>query len=408
MRWLVLTSSTGTGHNMRADSLARWTRDTLGEGAVQFHTQQVLEETHRVYRFGVGLYNFIQRRAPWLHHVYFNYLEIAGMHRNAGRILGRQRFRTLLREFRPDRIVSVHAHTNHGFFDLARQVAAEDRLLPPTCVTYCGELFAGYGFSRHWTNPRADGFIGATEEVCAAARAVGTPPERIVHGGFLLRPPFYQSPAELEPAADALARELELRRDRFTLLLSTGQAGANNHAAIVEQLASTDCQLQVIALCARRADTAASLERLASVAPRLRIRALGPADPARMATLKYLASAVLARPGTGATSEAIQLGVPLIHNGIGGIMPQELITVQYCKQHACALTARTPAEVAAAVLRIKREPGLAEGLRQRLAVARPAGRPGQIVDWIARRQPVGPANTAHPFGAPPVESGLAP
>jgi processive 1,2-diacylglycerol beta-glucosyltransferase len=101
-----------------------------------------------------------------------------------------------------------------------------------------------------------------------------------------------------------------------------------------------------------------------------------------LAGLKRLASAVVARPGTGATSEAIQLGAPLIHNGIGGIMPQELITVQYCKQHQCALVARNAAEVAAAALRLKNEPGLAADMRARLARARPAGRPEDIVRWI--------------------------
>ncbi len=390
-RWLLLTSSTGTGHNMRAASLTHWAESELG-GRIELRTHHVLEATHKVYRFGVGFYNFIQRRAPWFHHVYFNYLEIAGMHRHARRILGKDRFTSLVADYRPHRLVSVHAHTNHGFFDLAREASDAGGFAAPACMTYCGELFAGYGFSRHWTNPRADGFIGASEEVCAAARAVGTPLERILHGGFLLSAPFYQSEAELDASADALARELKLRRDRFTLLLSTGLAGANNHSEIVRGLADSDATMQVIALCAHREDTRAVLARLAAAAPRLTIRALGPAEPPRMAALKRLASAVLARPGTGATSEAIQLGVPLIHNGIGGIMPQELITVQYCKQHGCSLVARTPAEVVAAALRLKSEPALAESLRASLGAARPAGRPADIVRWIAERG--APANHA--------------
>ena len=380
-RWLLLTSSTGTGHNMRADSLTRWTQTTLGD-AVELRTHHALEDTHRVYRFGVEFYNMIQRHAPWFHHVYFNYLELAGMHRRGSRILGRDRFSTVVRDYRPHRIISVHAHTNHGFFDLAREAATADRTPEPACITYCGELFAGYGFSRHWTNPRADGFIGASAEVCAAARAVGTPPESILHGGFLLRPPFYETPSALDSAATDLATELRLDRATFTLLVSTGQAGANNHPAILRALAASGQQLQVIFLCASRDDTRRELELLAAAHPALTVRPLAAADPARMAALKHLASAVVARPGTGATSEAIQLGTPLIHNGIGGVMPQELITVQYCKQHRCALLARTPTEVAAAALRLKNEPGLAAGMRTRLALARPPGRPEQIARWI--------------------------
>jgi processive 1,2-diacylglycerol beta-glucosyltransferase len=209
----------------------------------------------------------------------------------------------------------------------------------------------------------------------------------LLHGGFLLRPAFYQDEPALDSAAAALATELGLRRERFTLLLSTGLAGANNHAAILHRLARSGAELQVVALCAHREDTRATLARLAAAAPRLVLRALGPQEPARMAALMRLASAVLARPGTGATSEAIQLGVPLIHNGLGGIMPQELITVQYCKQQGCALVARNADEVVSAALRLQREPHFAAGLRARLSAARPPGRPAQIVRWLAGLAP---------------------
>lgn len=383
-RWLLLTSSTGTGHNMRADSLGHWARTTLGDDRVEIRVQHALEGTHRVYGFGVGLYNVIQRHAPWLHHVYFNYLEIAGMHRSASRILGADRFKAAVREFRPHRVISVHAHTNHGFFELARLAAQEGGFDAPSCLTYCGELFGGYGFSRHWANAAADGFIGATPEICAAARAIGLVRERTFPGGFLLRPPFYQSEAELRAQADEMAAELSLRPDAFTVMVSTGLAGANNHPHILAALAASGPEpLQVIMLCGRRTDTRIKLKRLAEQHPHLTVRALGPTDPNRMAALKSLASVVIARPGTGTTSEAIQLGVPLIHNGIGGIMPQELITVQYCKQHHCALVARTPRDIAATVRRLQRDPALTASIRNGLIAARPAGRPRDIVHWIA-------------------------
>ena len=45
------------------------------------------------------------------------------------------------------------------------------------------------------------------------------------------------------------------------------------------------------------------------------------------------ADAIVTRPGTGTTSEAILCGCPIIFNGIGGIMPQEWITVKYARSH---------------------------------------------------------------------------
>lgn len=380
MRWLILSSATGTGHNMRAASLEQWVAATYGD-SVQTHTHRVLEKTHRLYSFGVGLYNFIQRNCPRLHHVYFNYLEFAGMHRRGQKILGGDRFSKFVREWRPDRVISVHAHTNHGFFDLARNArAGEGRAASLRCITYCGELYGGYGFSRHWANPRADGFIGATVETCAAAAAVGMDSGKIYEGGFLLRSRFYLPADMLEQEAVALARQLEIDRSAFTLLLSTGLAGANNHLPILKHLAASGRRLQVIALCARNGETRRRIEHFAQQHPQLTVRALGQTE--QMPALQSLASVIVARPGTGATSEAIQLGCPIIHNGIGGVMPQELITVQYCRFHQCGSVGRTPREIADRVVQLIDNPGELAAQRARLRSARPKGHPEQICRWI--------------------------
>ena len=81
---------------------------------------------------------------------------------------------------------------NHGYFEAARAFLGRDRV---RCVTYCGELAGGYGFSRNWVNPEADLFIGPVAETCEAAIALGMPKEKTKVGGFLLRPEFYRSAA---------------------------------------------------------------------------------------------------------------------------------------------------------------------------------------------------------------------
>ncbi len=376
MRWLILTSSTGTGHNMRAESLKQWAESVYGD-RVEVRILHALEDTHPVYKFGVGFYNFVQRNVPWFHHAYFNYLEIAGMHRHCERILGAERFMEIVSEWKPDRVISVHAHTNHGYFQLVRQALPKHSV---RCVTYCGELFGGYGFSRHWANPYADAFIGATREICAAAKAVGTSDDRVYEGGFLLRAPFYRDEHSTQDRAHDLARELELDPEAFTLLLSTGQAAANNHLPILKRLAATGRRMQVIALCSHNARLKHVIERFAAKNPQLTIRALP--HTTKMRALKRLASLVVARPGTGATSELIQMGTPFVHNAIGGVMPQELITVQYCLRHRCSLIARKPEEVVRHAVKLLDSPGTLKRLRERIAKARPAGHPEQIIRFI--------------------------
>jgi len=136
---------------MRARAFQEWAQaEPCFDLSVQLH--RPLEKSHPVYAFGVWLYNWIQRTAPYLHHAYFNFLEVVPIVRTR-KPLGAAKYRQVLTELRPDVLISVHDSLNHGFFEYAREVLGKDRV---KCITYCGELSGGYGFSRHWVNPSAD------------------------------------------------------------------------------------------------------------------------------------------------------------------------------------------------------------------------------------------------------------
>ncbi len=379
MKVMILTSATGSGHNMRARALALWAEKER-EASWQVSIHEALESTHPMYRLGVETYNVIQRRAPWAHHLYFNFLDLASMHRRAGGILGRQVFQNRVAEERPDIVLSVHGHTNHGFFDLARSALPGKR---PLCVTYCGEMFGGYGLSRHWINPQADGFIGAVPEICdAAVRDHGMPEAKTHCGGFLLRPPFYEEPEREEDRAQRMA-DLGLDRGRFTLLLSTGDAGANNHLAFLDALEAARLPLQVIALCGRNEATQKQVHQWASHQGReVRVVALG--FQKDMHHLMRSVSAMVARPGTGATSEAILTGCPLIHNGLGGIMPQEWITVKFCRAHGFQHVIRSPRQLAQTARTWMDNPDLLASMRRRMASACPSPRPKELLTYLEK------------------------
>ena len=106
-RILILSSSTGGGHDMRARSLVAWCERQ--EAAIDCTRYQALEASSKVYQFGVALYNSIQKHCPALHHLYFNYLEVFHVSAHESLLLGKQRFIELLETSQPDCIVSVHA-----------------------------------------------------------------------------------------------------------------------------------------------------------------------------------------------------------------------------------------------------------------------------------------------------------
>jgi processive 1,2-diacylglycerol beta-glucosyltransferase len=331
MRVLILTSSTGGGHNMRARSFIEWSRLERPQ-RMQARMHKALESTNEFLAFGVRAYNWIQRTYPGLHNVYFNLLEVAAPCDRPAKIYGQDRFRRVLDDHEPDLVLSVHGFLNHGFFDIVR------RHLPEVpCVTYCGELFGRYGFSRHWVNPRADMFIGAVDETCQRARELGMPEGATAVGGFLLHPAFYQVPQSADEQRHFLGANLSLDPDRFTLLLSTGDNGANNHVALLTSLRelllpSVRAKIQIVALCGRSDQTFQEVREWSKANPEILVRPLPFADAFHMSRLLQCANAVVVRPGTGSTSEAIQSGCPIVFNGIGGFMPQERITLRYARR----------------------------------------------------------------------------
>jgi processive 1,2-diacylglycerol beta-glucosyltransferase len=350
---------------MRANAFAAWAQ-TMRELRMETRLNWPLESSHPIYRFGVGLYNWIQRRAPFLHHIYFNFLELFPPCRSAGALLGADKFRAALDEFRPDILLSMHGSLNHGYFEAARAFLGRDRV---RCATYCGELYGGYGFSRNWVNPTADLFIGPVIETCEAAIACGMPKEKTKVGGFLLRPEFY------EPATDATPH------DDFVLLLSASSRGANNHIAFLEALKRSRVDIEVRVLCGKSVATLAQVQKWSEQNKSARVRIIR--FDANIAPLLRSVSAIVARPGVGTTCEAIIAGCPLLLNCLGGTMPQERITVAFCRKHGLAQTLYSPDELARIVRLWKSDGSETTAIRRNMEAIRPKTHPREIVAAVA-------------------------
>lgn len=370
MRILILTSSTGGCHDMRARAFTEWAQAEPQLGiAVESH--HPLEDSHWLYAFGVGLYNRIQRTAPLLHHAYFNFLEAASVIRTTTP-LGADRFRAVLERARPDVVLSVHDSLNHTFFDFARAVLGRDHV---RCVTYCDELHGGYGFSRHWVNPAADLFIGVVPETCEAAVRWGMAPEKIFVGGFMTRRFFY----EADGNAQCNPRE-------FTLLLMASGHGAQNHIVFLEALKRQRVDANVVALCGASAKTARAITTWAAANPSLPVQVLP--HNTNIGQLMRSVSAVVARPGAGVCSETIVSRCPLLINTLGGLMPQELINVKFFRKHGIANVIHHPDDLARIAAEWKTHPSLLETMRQRMDAVCPRNGPREILRRIAEmKQP---------------------
>ena len=269
-------------------------------------------------------------------------------------------------------------------------------------MTYCGELFGKYGFSRHWVNPEADLFIGAVPETCAMARLLGMPANRTEVGGFLLNPSFYHTPLTAAERAACLRDRLGLDPERFTVLLSTGEHGANNHLSFLDAIQKQQPRndLQIIALCGRHPQELAKVQAWARQNRGLPVVALPHSH--EMHLLMQMADVVVGRPGTGTTSEAIISGCPIIFNTLGGFMPQEWITMRFAHRHEIAEEAHRADQLPAILARWHADPEQYARLRRQIIDCRPHAHPREILSLVTGvaqdvQRPPSPGSQPRPY-----------
>ena len=370
MRVLIVTSSGGTAHDAAAYALRDWLAELRPEASVQ--VEHVLETVSTVYRGGVELYNWIQRRQPRLHQLYWRFMELEDLWKPGTVLFGRSGLIRLLKQARPDLLISTHPHLNRGHFDLAK------RLLGPglRCVTCNTELAGGFGFSRNWVSQSADLHWTQTPEVSAELtrrrRSMQSfPAERVRCLGPLLYPAFHRSPPlQAAPAG------------RLRLVLASGSNGANNHLPLLEQLLPLADRLEVVALCGRRSQVRQELEGWAARHPRFRLQALGFQGPEQMAELYRSAWAHVARPGARTATEALLMACPLIFNCYSTVMPQELLAPRYFRSRGLELCIRSPADLLAIVQEWLDKPERYKALRELYHRHRLSCDPHQLINAV--------------------------
>ena len=197
----------------------------------------------------------------------------------------------------------------------------------------------------------------------------------------MLFPEFYEDEDDPRGITEFIREDLEMDPDAFILLLAVGAAGANNHLDILERLERRGKPVQVVALCGHDERTLYSLTAWGRQAAGVRLKALGYRHD--MPRVLRSASAVVSRPGTGTTSEAIMSDCPLIMNGIGGIMPQESITVRYATRHGIGRTIRSAGQVANVLDAWEQNARELNEMRRNMRERRPPHHPREILERAA-------------------------
>lgn len=340
LRILILTSSTGRGHDARAEAFAEWCFE-LYRHDIDVRIEHMLEKSSVVHRAGVRLYNRIQRRAPWIHKLLYAAVELLSYLNQRTVALGARYYVAVLREYRPHLVFSVHDCLNRGYFQLARQTLGADQV---RCATYCGEFSGGWGYSRNWIEPSVDRYVSRTHTANDFAVENGIPREKTRVRGSLMQPRATREVIGTAERGAFRTRRLGLHPERFTVFLATGGNGANNHAALLEVLLPHADRVQAIVICGSNQETYHELVHWRAVHPEFTCHLEGYSDIVHL--LMQASDTIVTRGGTTTCAKALHFRCPIIFNAFGGIMPQEELTWKFFRNGAGAGKIETPEEFA--------------------------------------------------------------
>jgi len=326
----VLTSSTGGGHDTRAQAFAEWCFQ-LYRHDVDVQIEQMLEESSGFYRGGVNFYNWIQRRSPWMHKVFYTIVEGLSLLNRRTVTFGRLYYERVLQEYRPHLVFSVHDCLNRGYFQLARKMLGPANV---RCATYCGEFSGGWGYSWNWVEPTVDRYFSRTSTASDYAIKLGLPPAKARVRGYLMQPRTYLEVLAPGEQRRYRTKQLGLKPDLFTVFLATGANGANNHRELLPALIRHADKVQAIVVCGRNHQIYNELVHWRTQHPEFSCFIDSYSDI--MHLLLQVSDVVVTRGGTTTCAKALHFKCPIIFNAIGGIMPQERLTVKFFRNGGAA------------------------------------------------------------------------
>jgi len=393
VRILILTSSTGGGHDARAEAFAEWCFQ-LYRHAVDVRIEQMLEKSSVVNRAGVNFYNWIQKRMPFLHTAYFACIELLSFLNRDNVRLGKGYYVKVLKEYRPHLVFSVHDCLNRGYFQLARKILGAEKV---RCATYCGEFSGGWGYSINWIEPTVDLYISRTPTARDYAIKKGISPDRARVRGHMMRPRSHLEILSEEARSLHMVKKLGLRPDLFTVFLATGGNGANNHRTLLSTLLRHADRCQAIIICGRNKDTYHELLHWRAEHPELNCYIEGYSESVHL--FMQCSDAIVTRGGTTTCAKALHLRCPIIFNAFGGIMPQESLTWKFFRNGAHSAKIENAADFADIIGRWIAEPTEYASYRDAFLQLRYEEDPTVVIDELVDLacEVNGPRLTRRPF-----------
>lgn len=224
----------------------------------------------------------------------------------------------------PDLVVSMIPNFNHALGDALARARPGAPFV--TILTDLADLP-----SRFWIEPRVvQHVVCGTPRAQAQALAAGIPPKRLsLVSGMLLRPAFYEPfKVDRNTAREALGFD----PGRPVLAVMYGSQGSRAMLRIAQRLPNQ----QLLLFTGENIDLARRLRAMQAPAARAVI-----GFTSDVPELLRLADAFVGKPGPGALSEALHLGLPVVTFDNAWTLPQERYNTRWIREMGVGLVLRS-------------------------------------------------------------------
>ncbi|CAM9781469.1 unnamed protein product [Ectocarpus sp. 12 AP-2014] len=364
-RVLILMSDTGGGHRASAQAL-KAAFDELYPGAIDVDIVD-LWTTHAPWPFNkfVEAYQYMAKRPP-IWKAFWEYGRFPLTRRITNELTNIQchgHFRSVLEEYEPDLVVSVHPLCQEVPIRVMKKMGGGAREIPfVTVVTDLG------GAHPTWFHRDVDACFVPSDRLAVLARNCGLSPDKIRLHGLPIRPGFW---GEQSAKAD-LQEKLGLKPGVKTCLVVGGGDGVGGLQGIAdsvghklgEEKAETQ---QVVVVCGTNDEVKTSLEK-GSWASNVHMHVKG--FVSNMDEWMGAVDCIVTKAGPGTIAEAMIRGLPIM---LSAFLPgQEAGNVPFVTEGGFGSFSKDPAKIADTVSSWLRDDAL---LAEMSIKAREASRP---------------------------------
>lgn len=293
MKVLLLTVTTGQGHNQAARSLC----DYLEGAGIKNRYLDVFEYINPVLKEALS-YGYIisAKRFSRLYGKFYRLAECGGnrerrMLKITNRIMA-SRLIGYIKEFSPDVIVCTHV------FAALLITAIKHRISPD--IKSMG-IITDFTIHPYWEDTDMDYYITASELLINQAEKRGIPKEKILPIGIPIKPAFSRTTDQKK------ARELLGLNDKKTLLVMSGSMGYGKVGKVIEALDTIPLDFQIVSICGYNERLKRNIDHMFL---RKTIVNLGFTD--KVDLYMDAADCIVTKPGGLTTSEALAKGKPII------------------------------------------------------------------------------------------------